>query len=229
MSDGRLVIGNRRYSSWSLRGYLAVALAGLDVVVETIPMERPAGGGSTPAIKATAPAGLVPFLEHQGAMVWESLAICEYCAEIVPALWPEDRATRATLRSIATEMHGGFTALRQAFPMNLGRMASPAARDARTTAAVTADIARIGDLWAQAIALTGGPFLSGAAPGAADAMYAPVANRFHGWGAVIAPAAEAYVGVMRAHPAMRAWQAGAEAEPEAWLLAHYEAMISDPA
>lgn len=229
MSDGRLVIGNRRYSSWSLRGYLAVALAGLDVVVETIPMERPAGGGSTPAIKAAAPAGLVPFLEHQGAVVWESLAICEYCAEIVPALWPEDRAARATLRSIATEMHGGFAALRQAFPMNLGRMASPAVRDARSTPAVTADIARIADLWAQAIALTGGPFLNGAAPGAADAMYAPVVNRFHGWGPAITPAAEAYVGVMRAHPAMRAWQAGAEAEPDAWLLPHYEAMISDPA
>ncbi|WP_431282867.1 glutathione S-transferase N-terminal domain-containing protein [Humitalea sp. 24SJ18S-53] len=229
MSDGRLVIGNRRYSSWSLRGYLAVALAGLDVVVETIPMERPEGGGSTPAIKAAAPAGLVPFLEHQGALVWESLSICEYCAEINPALWPADRAQRGTLRSIATEMHGGFLALRQAFPMNLGRTASAAARDARVTAAVTADIARICDLWARAIALTGGPFLNGASAGAADAMYAPVVFRFHRWGAAITPAAEAYVGVMLAHPAMQAWQAGAEAEPEAWVLPHYEAMISDPA
>lgn len=225
MSDGRLVIGNRRYSSWSLRGWMAVQLAGLDVTVDCIPMERPAGGGSTPAIKAAAPAGLVPFLEHRGALVWESLAICEYCAEIAPALWPTDRATRARLRSIATEMHGGFAPLRRAFPMILGRMASPAARDARLTGEVAADIARITDLWAQAIALTGGPYLNGATPGAVDAMYAPVANRFHVWGAEVTPAAATYVALMRAHPAMTAWQAGSDAEPAAWNLAQYEAMI----
>jgi len=227
MSDGRLVIGNRRYSSWSLRGWMAVRLAGLDVTVETMPMTRAAGGGATPAIQAVAPAGLVPFLEHQGALVWESLAICEYCAELAPALWPADRAVRGTLRSIATEMHGGFAPLRQSFPMNLGARASRAVRDARLSTAAAADLARIAALWAQAVALTGGPFLNGAAPGAADAMYAPVVYRIERWGLAVPAAAEAYVQAMVAHPAMEEWQAAAEAEPAAWILAPYEAMISD--
>ncbi|PZW44890.1 glutathione S-transferase [Humitalea rosea] len=227
MSDGRLVIGNRRYSSWSLRGWMAVRLAGLKVTVTTIPMTRVDGAGATPAIKAVAPAGLVPFLEHQGALVWESLAICEYCAELAPALWPADRAARGTLRSIATEMHGGFLPLRRAFPMNLGARASTAVRDARMSAEIAADLTRIAALWAQAIALTGGPFLNGAAPGAADAMYAPVVNRIHGWNLTLPPAASAYVEALLAHPAMREWQADADAEPAEWILPHYEAMISD--
>lgn len=227
MLDGRLVIGNRRYSSWSLRGWMAVRLAGLNVTTTTIPMTRVNGAGSTPAIQAVAPAGLVPFLEHQGALVWESLAICEYCAELAPTLWPADRAARGTLRSIATEMHGGFLALRRAFPMNLGARASAAVRDARMTKEVAGDLARIAALWAQAVALTGGPFLNGAQPGAADAMYAPVVNRIHGWSLEVTPEAAAYVQAMLAHPAMREWQADADAEPAAWILPHYEAMISD--
>jgi glutathione S-transferase len=83
MSEGRLVIGNRRYSSWSLRGWLAVRLAGLDVDVELIPFSRP---GPTEAIGRLSPNGLVPYLEHRGARVWESLSVCEYCAEVTPAL-----------------------------------------------------------------------------------------------------------------------------------------------
>ena len=117
MPQGRLVIGNKRYSSWSLRGWLAVRLAGLEVAEEVIPM----GPAGTPAIKAATPAGLVPYLEHEGARIWESLAIAEYCAEIAPGLWPADRALRAQARSVAAEMHAGFRALRQAMPMNLGR------------------------------------------------------------------------------------------------------------
>src|SRR5271157_3957924 len=97
MSEGRLVIGNRRYSSWSLRGWLAVRLAGLDVDVELIPFSRP---GPTEAIGRISPNGLVPYLEHRGARVWESLSVCEYCAEITPALWPVDRVARAHARSI---------------------------------------------------------------------------------------------------------------------------------
>ena len=100
MADGNLVIGTKRYSSWSLRGWLAVRLAGLDVE------ERVLQIGSGQIAQAT-PAGLVPYLEHNGAHVWESLAICEYCAEITPALWPADRVARAAARSIAAEMHAG--------------------------------------------------------------------------------------------------------------------------
>ncbi len=96
MSDGVLYIGNQRYSSWSMRGWLAVKLARLDVAVRVIPFTRP---GPTHAIDALSPNGLVPYLEHQGARVWESLAICDYCAEFQPALWPTDRVARARARS----------------------------------------------------------------------------------------------------------------------------------
>src|SRR5258708_812878 len=118
MSDGKLLIGQRRYSSWSLRGWLAVRLAGLDVSIEVARFVRP---GPTPLIANTSPNELVPYLEHRGARVCESLAVCEYCAEIEPSLWPSDRVARAYARSISAEMHSGFRALRQNMWMNLGR------------------------------------------------------------------------------------------------------------
>lgn len=105
MADGTLYIGHKRYSSWSMRGWLAVKLAGLDVEVEAVRFTRP---GPTKAIQALSPNGLVPLLLHQGARVWESLAICDYCAEFVPSLWPIDRVARAHARSIAAEMHQAF-------------------------------------------------------------------------------------------------------------------------
>ena len=97
MPEGRLVIGTKRYSSWSMRGWLAVHLAGLDVEEVLIPL---AGGGATTALKSATPTGMVPYLEHRGARVWESLAICDYCAEIAPKLWPADRAARAHLHAV---------------------------------------------------------------------------------------------------------------------------------
>ena len=118
MPEGRLVIGNRRYSSWSMRGWLAVRLAGLDVEEVLIHFSRP---GPTEAIGKLSPNGLVPYLEHRGARVWESLAVCEYCAEVTPSLWPADRIARAHARAICAEMHAGFLGLRQAMWMNPGR------------------------------------------------------------------------------------------------------------
>ncbi|MFN7634806.1 MAG: glutathione S-transferase, partial [Acetobacteraceae bacterium] len=150
MADGRLILGNRRYSSWSLRGWLAVRLAGLDVTEVVIPL----ADGRTPEIAAASPNGLVPYLEHKGARVWESLAIAEYCAEVAPALWPADRAARAHARSIASEMHAGFRNLRIAMPMNLGRTFPGLGR----TPEALADIARIEALWAECLAAHGGPF-----------------------------------------------------------------------
>src|SRR5438067_13227211 len=102
MAEGRLFIGTRRYSSWSLRGWLAVKLAGLDVEEVVVPLD---GSGATPGVAQVSPSGLVPYLEHRGNQVWESLAICEYCAEIARAVWPGDAAARAHARSIAAEMH----------------------------------------------------------------------------------------------------------------------------
>ena len=218
MSEGRLVIGNRRYSSWSLRGWLAVRLAGLDVAVEVIPFERP---GPTAAIRAISPNGLVPFLEHRGARVWESLAICEYCAEIAPALWPADRVARAHARAIAAEMHAGFRGLRLAMWMNLGRDFAGLGR----TPDALADIARIEAMWAETRHRFGGdgPFLFGAAMGAADAMYAPVVARFLGWRPEISAETQAYCDAVRAHPLVAAWYDAALAEPASWLMDSYEA------
>ena len=168
MSDGKLYLGHRRYSSWSLRGWLAVRLAGLDVEEVVIRFVRP---GPTPAIRDVSPNGLVPYLEHRGARVWESLAICDYCAEIAPALWPADRIARAHARSIAAEMHAGFRELRQAMWMNLCRDFAGRGR----TPGALADIARIESLWAETRGRfgAGGPYLFGAEFTAADVMYAP--------------------------------------------------------
>jgi glutathione S-transferase len=215
MPEGRLVIGTRRYSSWSLRGWLLVRLAGLDVEEVVVPL---AGGGGTAAIKAISPNGLVPYLEHRGARMWESIAIAEYCAEIQPALWPSDRVARAHARSIAAEMHAGFRALRMAMPMNIGRTFPGLGR----TPECLSDIARVEAIWAEAVAASGGPFLFGREFGAADAMYAPVVTRFRTWQPEIGAAARAYCDAVRAHPLVDQWHRDAAAEPAEWLLDKYE-------
>jgi glutathione S-transferase len=217
MSDGKLLIGQRRYSSWSLRGWLAVRLAGLDVSIEVARFVRPA---PTPLIANTSPNGLVPYLEHRGARVWESLAVCEYCAEIEPSLWPADRIARAYARSIAAEMHAGFRALRQNMWMNLGRDFSGLGRTPDTLA----DIARIEAAWVGARQLSGtaGPYLFGAAITVADIMYAPVVTRFLTWRPTISTATQAYVGAIRAHPLVAEWYHGAAQEPSDWLVEDYE-------
>jgi glutathione S-transferase len=217
MPEGRLVIGNRRYSSWSMRGWLAVRLAGLDVEEELIHFSRP---GPTEAIGRLSPNGLAPYLEHRGARVWESLAVCEYCAEIKPPLWPADRIARAHARAICAEMHAGFLGLRQAMWMNLGRDFSGRGR----TPEALADIARIEAMWSETRRRFGatGPYLFGADFTAADAMYAPVVARFLTWRPEIGAATRAYCDAVRGHPLVTAWYDGAAAEPSEWLLPDYE-------
>ena len=217
MSEGVLYIGHKRYSSWSLRGWLPVRLAGLDVDVRVIRFERP---GPTKAIAELSPNGLVPFLEHNGARVWESLAICDYCAEFQPALWPADRVARSHARSISAEMHAGFRELRMAMWMNLGRDFSGLGR----TPGALKDIARIEALWAETRTRFGGggPFLFGAVFGAADAMFAPVVARFLGWKPKLTAESAAYCAAVRAHPLVAEWYDGAAAEPAAWLIEDYE-------
>jgi glutathione S-transferase len=217
MPEGRLYIGNRRYSSWSMRGWLAVRLAGLDVEEVLIHFERP---GPTGAIGRLSPNGLVPYLEHRGARVWESLAVCEYCAEIAPTLWPADRIARAHARAISAEMHAGFSGLRQAMWMNLGRDFSGLGR----TLEALADISRIEAMWAETRQRfgTGGAFLLGADLTAADVMYAPVVTRFLTWRPEISAETRAYCDAVRAHPLVSAWYDAAVAEPVEWLLPDYE-------
>jgi glutathione S-transferase len=216
MSDGRLFIGTRRYSSWSLRGWLPVMLAGLDVETIVIPL----AGGSTPAVKAVSPGGTVPYLEHRGAAVWESLAIGEYCAEFAPALWPADAVARAHARAISAEMHAGFRELRMAMPMSLFR----AAAGGGATPGALADIARIEAIWADTRQRfgAGGPFLFGAAFGNADAMYAPIVARLLTYQPPLSREAQAYCAAVRAHPLVAAWYNAAAAEPAAWFIERYE-------
>jgi len=216
MSDGTLYIGNRRYSSWSLRGWLMVERAGLDVETIVIPM----GPSGTPAIKSTSPNGLVPYLEHRGAKIWESLAIAEYCAEFCPALWPADQAARANARSIAAEMHAGFRALRQAMPMIIGRNIPGHGQNPESLA----DIARIETIWADTKTQfgAGGPFLFGDSFTAADAMFAPVVFRFVSYTPPLSAASLAYCQAVMTHPAIAKWADLAAKEPASWLLDKYE-------
>ncbi len=219
MPDGRLFIGTRRYSSWSLRGWLAVRLAGLDVEEVVIPLGD-SRQGSTAAVAAVSPSKLVPYLEHGGLRVWESLAICEYCAEVEPALWPADRAARTRARVVSAEMHAGFRALRVAMPMVLNKTAPGAGQ----TPESLADATRVEALWRDTRAEfgAGGPFLFGAAFNAADAMFAPVVARLLCYQPPLAADTRAYCDAVRAHPLVALWYDAAAQEPAEWRLPHYE-------
>src|SRR6266446_3103926 len=170
----QLIIGNKNYSSWSLRPWIAMRSAGIEFTEQVISLDDP---DFKRTVHAISPAGKVPALADDGANVWESLAILEYLAEKFPAagLWPSDPAARAHARAIAAEMHAGFVALRRECPMNFwrpvkGRALSPEAK---------ANVERIDAMWTDARRRfgAGGPFLFGRF-GAADAMYAPVVARF---------------------------------------------------
>lgn len=207
-----LVIANRRYSSWSLRAWLAATHFRIPVEEVLIPLDTPE---TKAQIRAFSPSGRVPCLVDAGAVVWDSLAIIEYLAETFPekTIWPRDRLARAHARSIAAEMHSGFMALRSACPMNLRR--TFAFRD--RGAAVSADVARITALWADTRARfgAGGPFLFGAFS-AADAFYAPVVLRLLGYGFPLDAGTAAYCAAVTELPAMQAWMTAAAEEP--WIV-----------
>lgn len=207
-----LVIGNKTYSSWSLRAWLALHQTGLAFEEVLVPLSQP---GSRAALLNHSPAGLVPVLKHDQLTVWESLAIIEYLAELCPAagLWPGDRDARAHARSITAEMHAGFRALRQNMPMNL-RKSLPGRG---MTPEVGPDIDRITAIWRACRSAFGGggPYLFGAFS-AADAMYAPVATRFRTYGVELDPVSAAYVEAIHDHPGFRAWQEAAAQEP--WVI-----------
>lgn len=212
MTQMTLVIGNRNYSSWSLRPWLAMRVAGLDFAETVIPLHMP---DTRARIAEHTPAGRVPVLHHGPVTVWESLAICEYVAEIAPqaALWPDDPAPRALARAVSAEMHAGFGALREALPMNV-RADRPGVP---VTAVVRGDIERIGQIWRDCRDRfgAGGPFLFGRFS-VADAMFAPVASRFRTYHVALGPAEQAYCDAIHALPAMAEWSAAAAAEP--WTI-----------
>lgn len=204
-----LVISSRNYSSWSLRGWLLMRLSGLPFTTRRVSNDDAVARAEllqqTSSIR-------IPSLTHEGVAIWDVLAIAEYLHELRPdcGLLPADRAARAHCRAISGEMHGGFTALRAALPVNLHafRPSFP------IWSGVRADIARITDIWRDCLAAHGGPFLFGARMSLADAMFAPVCTRFTTYDVDLDPVCEAYRDRIMGLPDMVAWIAEAKLEPE---------------
>jgi glutathione S-transferase len=198
-----LLIGNKNYSSWSLRPWLVLTEAGIPFTERIVSLQPDAGKA---ARFASLPAGRVPVLEHDGLAVWDSLAICEYLAERHPGLWPAAPAARAVARSMCAEMHSGFLALRSEMSMDV-RARRP---QRRRSPALLADLSRVERLWGEARARfgAGGPLLFGGFT-IADAFFAPVAFRFRTYGVRPAGAAGEYLAALLALPGMRAWEAAA--------------------
>ncbi len=214
----RLFIGNKAYSSWSMRPWLLMRHFGLPFEEVVIPLDQPQ---TQVELLRHSPTGKVPALAAEGLVISESLAIIEYLADAQPAvaIWPEDRLVRAAARTVATEMHAGFGDLRKACPMNFRR----AVRRIDVSEAVSADVERIEAMWG-AMRDTygkGGPFLFGAFC-AADAMFAPVVNRLEIYDLAKRESSRAYMATMQGLPAWQDWLAGARSEP--WFLDKYEAI-----
>lgn len=217
MSAMTLVIANRNYSSWSLRPWILLKHLGFDfeevqLLLDTDAFRR--------EIVKWNPAGRVPVLRHGDLVVWDSLAICEYAAELSGRGWPADRAQRARARSLAAEMHSGFQALRNEWPMNIrapGRRTNP-------SDALHANVARIDEAWSEARARSAqsGPWLFGEYS-VADAMFAPVALRFRTYGAKLSATAAAYVQQLTGDPLLAPWIEQAGKEP--WIVEADEAGV----
>lgn len=211
-----LVIGNKNYSSWSMRPWFAMKGAGIPFSEVVIPLYGP--GGRDEILRHT-PSGKVPCLIDGGVTVWDSLAIMEYLNEKFPdvKLWPQEGVARALARSISAEMHSSFQSLRSECTMNVRR--KPAKRDLAEQ--TLADIARVQQIWADCRARygKGGPFLFGAFT-AADAMYAPVVSRFLSYAVDVTPESRAYMDAVTALPAWREWTDGAVKEP--WVIEKFE-------
>jgi glutathione S-transferase len=213
MADFTLYIGNKNYSSWSLRGWLMAKAAGITFEEVMIRLRQP---NTKAEVLRHSPSGRVPALVHGDVSVWESLAIGEYLAELFPdaGLWPQDRGARAVARASSTEMHAGFSALRTHFPMNM-RSSFP---NRASTPEVQADIDRITAIWHDCRARFGkdGPFLFGSTFCNADAMYAPVVSRFRTYKVELDSGAQAYCDAVWSFPPMQEWATAAKNEP--WVI-----------
>lgn len=206
MTKPALHIGDMNYSSWSMRPWLALRHGGIDF--EQVMHALPEMGGAKPAFGALSPNARVPALDlGGGAVIAESLAICEWAAEQQPSLWPKDATQRALARSAATIMHAGFANLRNDAPMNIRRRTDAG----RMTPAGLDDAAKVDELWCGWLAKSGGPFLFGQWS-IADAMYAPVVTRFVTYAIPRSPESQGYVDRMVTEPHMAAWIAAAGKE-----------------
>lgn len=214
MAKPLLIVGNRNYSSWSLRAHMALAMAGIPFEEKMLRMFVPS---FAPTLAKYKVAGKVPVLVHNGAALWDTLAIIEYVAETWPAkhIWPRNKKARALARSISAEMHSSFQALRNACPMNLRRPEK--LPPGGISEAVARDVARIEAIWAQCRKAhgKGGPFLFGKFT-AADAMFAPVAARINTFAIPVSQASRAYVDAILATKAFRQWKEESASEP--WII-----------
>lgn len=205
----KLAIGNKNYSSWSMRPWVAMKAVGIQFEEIRIPLGTPE---TSMRIAELSPAGRLPILIDGDLTVWDSLAICEYLAEQFPErqLWPQDGAARAIARSVCAEMHSGFTGLRTAMWMNIrarfpGKGRTPEAQ---------ADIGRISEIWETCFARSGAHEYLFGDFSIADAYFAPVVMRFRTYSVSLGPALDAYADRVAAHPAVCAWVDGALAEGE---------------
>lgn len=215
-----LYIGNKNYSSWSLRPWLLMKHFGLPFNEHMVSV---AGRDYNAALKPLAGNARVPSLHEEGFQVWESIAIAEFLAERHPAMWPADARARARARSISAEMHAGFVHLRTAMPMNLKLKL----KGKPPTPEVQRDIDRIVEIWQDArtqFATADGPYLFGGFT-AADAMFSPIVWRFHVYNVELPPVAAAYRDIMLAHPAMIEWYEAGIRESEAH--AHYDRLADE--
>jgi glutathione S-transferase len=212
MSNLHLVIGNKNYSSWSLRPWMALSMAGIPFRETVIPLDTPE---TAVLISQHSAAGRLPVLHHGRQTVWESLAIMEYLAELFPEkqLWPKAVSARAVARSVCNEMHAGFPALRNACPMNIRRPQKPVPMNE----AARRDIARIEQIWRECRKKfgKGGKFLFGRFS-IADAMYTPVVSRFETYAVPVAPETRAYMDSILKTPAFKSWQEAAL--KESWIV-----------
>jgi len=208
----KLIIGNKNYSSWSMRPWIAMKVAGITFEETVISLNAPDFKAQVGAVSGT---GKVPVLIDGAVQVWESLAILEYLAEKFPAagIWPADAAARAHARTIANEMHAGFLPLRRLLPMNMWR---PVIKRELTPEAA-ANVQRIEAIWSDCRSRfgQGGPFLFGRF-GAADAMYAPVVARLHTYAVDVGGGTRAYMNAVLALPVWREWHDAGVKEP--WVL-----------
>ncbi len=217
----KLIMGNRRYSSWSLRAWLFLCQSGIDFDVELIPIYTPEfetfRDDNFPARQVPT---LIADVNGKKVIIWDSMAIAEYVHERNPGagIWPSDSNARATARCLVAEMHSSFSALRGSMPMNLCRTYKSFQPDTDTMA----DIARIESLWAWVRALYGadGPYLFGETFCAVDAFYAPVATRFYTYGIDLSPQSQRYVDALLAHPDTLEFHNAAQ--EETWIMSHCE-------
>ncbi len=209
MAEASLTISSKNYSSWSLRGWLLCKMAGIDFTERLAPLDDPA---TRAELLLLSPSFLVPCLEHGAVKVWDTLAIAEYLHETMPqaGLLPADIAARSHCRAVCGEMHSGFANLRSALPMNL-----KVRHDGfKVWAGAQADIERVTTIWRECLQKYNGPYLFGATPTMADAMYAPVCTRFATYDVTLDPASAAYRDLILRWTPMVEWTDAAKSEPE---------------